>query len=142
MTAQRKYKLMGVNSDEDTCSCCGKTNLKRVMWLMECDEEGNANGEVFPMGTTCGSKKMGISEGEIASADRQGKVAKLAQTWLAKGYELKVVLNAIGNKTAYQCIILGEEVLISWGYHFHAVTAEKITRVDMTLTQYKATKGL
>ena len=138
MSKKQQYKLMGVNSDEDTCSCCGKTNLKRVMWLMELDEEGNANGEVFPMGTTCGQKKMGISAGDIASADREGKIAKLAQAWLAKGHDLKVVLNAIGNKTPYQCRIFNGEVIIGWAYHFYAVTAEKITRVDMTFSQYKA----
>lgn len=138
MSVKQQYKLMGVNSDEDTCSCCGKTNLKRVMWLMELDEEGNANGEVFPMGTTCGQKKMGISKNDIDNSEWKGKFAKLAQTWLAKGYELKVVANAIGNKTGYSCYVLNGEIVIPWSDHCHVVTAEKITRIDMTFFQYRA----
>jgi len=48
-------KLLGINDDADTCGLCGKTHLKRVMWIE--DDEGN----VDQYGTTCGAKKLGLN---------------------------------------------------------------------------------
>lgn len=57
------YKLKGINEDQDYCEICGKTNLKKVMWLAELDEDNNELGHVFAAGTTCGASKLGISQG-------------------------------------------------------------------------------
>jgi hypothetical protein len=57
----KQYKLKGINGDSDTCELCGKTNLKKVMWLAELDPDGNELGFVFAVGTTCGAKKLGLS---------------------------------------------------------------------------------
>ena len=41
-------KILSINSDESFCDCCGKSNLKRVVWI-EDTETGNVNH----YGTVC-----------------------------------------------------------------------------------------
>lgn len=48
-----RYRYLGTNDDVGSCSCCGKQNLKRVVWLAELDADGNEVGEPGHYGTTC-----------------------------------------------------------------------------------------
>jgi hypothetical protein len=48
-------KLYGINDDSDTCSECGKTNLKRVMWI------GSEDTDPAPYGTTCGARELSVN---------------------------------------------------------------------------------
>jgi hypothetical protein len=52
------YKLLGVNDDKDTCCQCGRSELKRVVWLEPVDSDGNAIGEPIHLGTTCAAYAM------------------------------------------------------------------------------------
>lgn len=52
-----KNKLYGINDDHDTCAECGKTNLKRVMWIGLSDD----SIDPVPYGTTCGARKLSVS---------------------------------------------------------------------------------
>lgn len=54
----KRYALKGVNDDRSECVVCGKIELKRVMWLVELDAEGNEIGDPLHCGTTCGAKLM------------------------------------------------------------------------------------
>ena len=54
-----KFRLVGINDDAHTCSCCGRSDLKRVLWLLPLDQDGNADGEAIPYGTSCGAKALG-----------------------------------------------------------------------------------
>ena len=42
------YKVLGVNDERDTCECCGKTGLKRVVWI-----ENTETNDIKCFGTTC-----------------------------------------------------------------------------------------
>ena len=42
------YKIIGVNSDKDFCSCCGKQNLSKVVWI-----ENTESSKINHYGTTC-----------------------------------------------------------------------------------------
>ena len=44
-------KILSINSDENFCSCCGKVNLKRVVWV-----EDTETGNVDHYGTQCANK--------------------------------------------------------------------------------------
>ena len=71
----KRYALKGINDDETTCSVCGRVELKRVMWVVELDADGNELGDPFHCGTTCGAKMM----------NQQLKVVnKVASTFEAK----------------------------------------------------------
>ena len=62
MQRKPKYKVYGINDDTDTCEVCGKTNLKRVIWLMPLDAEGNeVAAQPMPVGTDCAGRMMGWS---------------------------------------------------------------------------------
>ena len=52
------YTVHGTNDDHDTCSHCGKSGLKRVVWLSYNDVEGNSMGNPEPVGTSCAARLM------------------------------------------------------------------------------------
>lgn len=59
------YTVLGINDDRDSCQCCGKTGLKRVVWIRNDD-----TGEVVHYGTTCA-----MSPEKGMGADQQIKAA-------------------------------------------------------------------
>ena len=68
-----KFEILGINDTADTCNCCGKSGLKRVVWIKNLD-----NGEITHLGTTCAlnpAKGFGYDFiGKIARAiDRHSK---------------------------------------------------------------------
>lgn len=46
-----RYKVLGINDDQESCDCCGKQGLKRVVWI-----EDTETGAVMAFGTTCALK--------------------------------------------------------------------------------------
>ena len=48
------YRLVGVTDERDSCDCCGRTNLKRVVVLHDGDDH------VF-IGPHCAAKLLGTS---------------------------------------------------------------------------------
>lgn len=65
------YRLMGINSDSDVCSCCGKKGLKRVAWLAPLDVDGNVCGEVAAFGCVCASLALGHGKLSPSKAEKQ-----------------------------------------------------------------------
>lgn len=57
----KKFRIMGCNDDFDTCDCCGKTGLKRVVMLAPVDPDGNLEGDPSPYGTSCAAKLLGYA---------------------------------------------------------------------------------
>lgn len=43
-----RFQVKGVNDERDTCECCGKTGLKKVVWI-----EDTETGEIKCFGSTC-----------------------------------------------------------------------------------------
>lgn len=48
MTTAKRFKVLGVNDDDDTCECCGKKGLKKVVWI-----EDTETGSVQHFGLIC-----------------------------------------------------------------------------------------
>lgn len=71
-----KYKVMGINDDVNYCGCCGKTGLKRVVWIAPLDADGNVAGEASPYGTTCAAYTLRITKekGVRATAKIEAKI--------------------------------------------------------------------
>ena len=61
----KRYGLKAINDEAETCSICGKVHLKRVMWIVELDQDGNPMGDVFNCGTTCGAKLLKVTNAQI-----------------------------------------------------------------------------
>lgn len=68
----KSLKVLGVNGDRDTCACCGKTGLKRVVWL-EID-----GGEPVHYGTVCAARAAGLSR-RFTSSQTSAVVRTIAQ---------------------------------------------------------------
>ena len=47
------FEVVAVSDDNDTCECCGKTGLKRVVYI-----RNNETGEVKHFGTTCAASPV------------------------------------------------------------------------------------
>ena len=63
-----RFKVKGINDEQDACMCCGKTGLKRVVWI-----EDTETSEVWHFGTSCAenpTKAFGVKS-EIRKAVRE-----------------------------------------------------------------------
>jgi len=56
VNVNKSFKIVAVNDDVDTCSCCGRTELKRVAWVAEVVH--GVEMEPAPYGTTCAAKAV------------------------------------------------------------------------------------
>ena len=73
-TATNRFKVLGVNDEQTECCCCGKTGLKRVVWI-----EDTEAGDIRHFGTSCAespSKSFGLKS-EIQKAVRTFDAALL-----------------------------------------------------------------
>lgn len=84
----KRFKVLAVNDDRDFCECCGKNNLKRVVWIE--DTETNV---IQHFGTVCAAnpKKAFGLDAEIKKAvtnwknELQARYAKASRLYRAKG---------------------------------------------------------
>lgn len=70
MSQEYTYQVKGINSDTDTCECCGKTGLSKVVWIVEIDENGNETGDPVAYGITCAAHKIGFNGTKSQSEKR------------------------------------------------------------------------
>lgn len=80
-----RYQVLSINDDQDFCQCCGKTGLKRVVFIRDTETD-----EVKHFGTTCAMapvKGFGIDK-EIKAAIRRAADYEKCLNSLA-GYEYR-----------------------------------------------------
>lgn len=78
------YTIIGVNDDKKYCMCCGKQNLKRVVWIRNDDTQ-----EVKHFGTTCAldpSKGFGLERDIKAAINKANEAIKQATIATHKKY--------------------------------------------------------
>jgi len=80
----KKYTLLAVNDDSQECTICGRTELKKVMWLCELDTDGNKTENIFQCGTTCGAKVLKTSVAKFKT-----RVKNFASKVYCKKYDAK-----------------------------------------------------
>lgn len=94
----KKFKLIGTNDEADTCCCCGKSGLKRVVWLVPLDVDGNPEGEAEHYGTSCAARMLGWSHATSAKAKKAIEV-------LADSASRETVREAVSKIRAEHCAI-------------------------------------
>ena len=62
-----RYIIAGITDERDTCECCGKTGLKRVVVLLDLDTD-----EFVFYGTTCADRNTGRDD-TARTAKKRGK---------------------------------------------------------------------
>lgn len=73
----QRFVIKGINDDQGSCSCCGKTGLKRVVWIQD-----NDSGDINHFGTTCAlnpAKCFGITKADVNAALRAFDAAQKAE---------------------------------------------------------------
>lgn len=55
-----RKEILSISDDETNCCCCGKTGLKRVVYIRD-----TTTGDVAWFGTTCAEKQAGVLFGEM-----------------------------------------------------------------------------
>ena len=68
-----RFKVLGINDEQDSCQCCSKTGLKRVVWI-----EDTETGDIQHFGTSCAqspNKAFGLKS-EISKAIREFEAEK------------------------------------------------------------------
>jgi len=85
MTAtQMMFRVKGTTDDVTTCELCGREDLKGTIVLAYLDADGN-EGDVTYMGSDCGARAAGWTQGEIRKAARRAdKATKDAADLAAK----------------------------------------------------------
>lgn len=71
-----RYIIAGITDERDTCECCGKTNLKRVVVLLDLDTD-----EYVFYGTTCADRNTGRDD-TAKVAKKRGKPGSALVTLL------------------------------------------------------------
>jgi len=83
---KKTYIIKAVNSDTDTCSCCGRTNLKKVAWVsMVVDGIEN---DPAPFGTTCAAKAIVKPKHTEVTADNMDEA-------ISEAHDMRSVKEAI-----------------------------------------------
>jgi len=96
------YKIMGITDEVTACDCCGKTNLKRTVVL------DNGSGIVH-FGVDCAAKAMSRKSNVIRE---QADAMRIANNWLAKGYDAKTVASGVWNKLGFQAYVKNNRIII------------------------------
>lgn len=111
----RRYRFLGINDEQDVCSCCGKKGLKRVVWLLdlECDDVahyGTTCAAFLLAGRTKGERKPTMSAAEkIIEQARDAEIDRVARELLAEVLTLAVPEATEGpNKRGIRCAFMGD----------------------------------
>ena len=84
-------KIYGINSDSETCSCCGKTWLKKVVWI------GEDDGDPAPYGVNCVAWLWGVKQTTKGRTEAAIENAMLDQIRAAKS----ALINSLPNYQGY-----------------------------------------
>lgn len=60
----RRFRIKGVNDEQDTCDECGKTGLRRTVILAPLDDDGNDDGECR-VGVDCAARMMRTTQNRV-----------------------------------------------------------------------------
>jgi hypothetical protein len=99
MTTTR-FRVQGITDDVTTCECCGLTNLKRTVRLIQLDADGNDMEAVY-YGTSCAAKAAGTTTTRIR------RCAAAAESLVARATEWALEsLPAFRGMSAAECLSL------------------------------------
>ena len=105
-TTAGKYAIKGLDDNETTCACCGRTDLKRAVQLAILDADGN-EGAVEAYGTTCAARLIAPKRaaGESRSLTNLAKAHAFLAKYSAAGYGLDAICSAVGVKFSVWAVV-------------------------------------
>lgn len=92
-----RYAVNGTNDDEHVCAKCGRTELRRVVWLTPLDADGNPVGPAQPYGTNCAARLIAPTERHSAAATLVALVDAMtyARKWIANSTSVDAIASAV-----------------------------------------------
>jgi len=126
------FKIKGVNDDRNFCECCGKDNLKSVVWI-----ENLETGELKHFGSTCALsplKAFGIKPKDIAKEQKIYRWKK--EEAYRNSPEVKAkdkLAAAIREKTAEKYLSTGNKFYAHGAYN--AVNRQLYNQIFESVTQ-------
>lgn len=111
MTGAR-FALKGVNSEEHTCSACGRSDLVRVAWLAPLDADGNEIAAPSAYGTDCAGRALlgSKSASNTATVRKSGEMLDLVARWLRKGHAPERCARGYTMRTGWSAEVAGDGV--------------------------------
>jgi hypothetical protein len=89
-----RIEVLGVNSDKHTCQCCGKSGLKRVVWL-------SLDGATpVHYGTTCAARVGGVTGSAARDLDQVVARLKAREVRAAAWHQVNLQARETANRTA------------------------------------------
>lgn len=121
-----RYKFCGCDDRADYCTCCGKQDLKMVVWLME---EG---GIPEPYGVVCAARILGYSR----PSDKETKARVLSEkkaAILEAQKQIEQAREALIQARAKDAVV--DESSYVWGMNKFGVTTltAKVTGVEVQI---------
>jgi len=97
ITTASKYMIKGLNDSETTCACCGRNDLKRVVWLTAIDADGNET-TVEAYGTTCAARLLSPKgqSSEARSLTSLAKAYEFVAKYIDSEYTLDQITSTVG----------------------------------------------
>lgn len=83
------YRFHGVDDEADTCARCGRTGLKRVVWLSRLDSDGNPDEEPQAYGCDCAGELLAgrKTTSNTRRVQEHGRRLENVRTQLAAAWE-------------------------------------------------------
>ena len=98
-------KILAITDETNTCECCGKRGLKRVV-VIELE-----NGAIVRYGTDCASKAFRDNKSQFASAT---DVLAYVQKWSAK-YSAEIVVRGLETKRGLNAKVVDGAIFVYLG---------------------------
>lgn len=117
---EQRIKVLGINDDRDSCQCCGKEGLKRVVWLSIDD------GQPVHYGTTCAARAGGI-RGRWTSDRAESLVQRLKdrEARIAKSQRICDIAQAEANRTGKSMYVGYTDLYCKYLTWFDGATLER-----------------
>lgn len=109
-------KVLGISDDITTCDKCGKKHLKRTVAL-------DFDGEIAHYGVDCAARALTPkAKSAVAAMNSVADAISRVEMWIANGYTLDVVANAVWNKFGYTAefrngiltVKFSDEITMKW----------------------------
>lgn len=116
-TTAPKYRIKGSDDHETTCACCGRTDLKRVIWLTAIDADGN-DTTVEAYGTTCAARLL--TPKSTASTSRHltnlAKAISFIKKYNTGEYTLRQIANGVHVKFGVWATVEDDVLSVNTGH--------------------------
>lgn len=125
----QKFKVVSVDDSSDTCECCGRRGLKKVVGLLPLDVDGGESGAIRYYGAVCAARACGWTYTKSDPACERRRAEKRAVAELRRE-KLAVVDELNGLNAAFYKHGLVVYVEYGFGRGFSCLACDPVLKLD------------